>query len=140
MTFVVSYALDVQSHQSTAYFMPKTKSFLQLQREIAALQKEADQARQREIADVISRIKDAISTYQLTASDLGFGASASSRAAAPSGARGPRKPTAQAQKSKSSRPAKYRDDSGNIWVGRGPRPAWLSAALKSGKKLEDFAV
>jgi DNA-binding protein H-NS len=140
MTFVVSYALRDQPNQSTTDFMPKTKTFLQLQREIAALQKEADQARQREVADVISRIKDAISTYQLTASDLGFGAHVSSRAMSPSGARGPRKAAVQAKKSKSSRPVKYRDDSGNIWVGRGPRPAWLSAAIKSGKKLEDFAV
>jgi DNA-binding protein H-NS len=26
------------------------------------------------------------------------------------------------------------------WAGRGLRPRWLVAALKSGKKLEDFAV
>jgi len=120
--------------------MPKTKSFLQLQREIASLQKEADQARQREIADVIGRIKEAIATYQLTASDLGFSPRVSSKAARSPTVRGSRKSIAQAKKSKSARPAKYRDEAGNIWVGRGPRPAWLSAALKSGKKLEDFAI
>ena len=117
----------------------KTKSFAQLQREIATLQKEADQARQREVADVIDRIKEAIKTYQLSASDLGFSARSATKAATPT-ARGGKKPAAHAKKSKSSRPAKYRDGDGNIWVGRGPRPAWLSAALKSGKKLEDFAV
>lgn len=120
--------------------MSKTKSFAQLQREIAALQKEADQARQREVADVIGRIKEAIATYQLTASDLGFSPRLASKASASSGARGTRKSGAHAKQSKSTRPVKYRDDAGNIWVGRGPRPAWLSAALKSGKKLEDFAV
>ena len=123
--------------------MPKTKSFLQLQREIATLQKEADQARQREVADVIGRIKEAIATYQLTASDLGFSPRTTSKAATPPSTRsGARKSATQATKakSKSARPAKYRDDAGNIWVGRGPRPAWLSAALKSGKKLEDFAI
>ena len=99
----------------------KTKSFAQLQREIATLQKEA------------------IKTYQLSASDLGFSARSATKAATPT-ARGGKKPAAHAKKSKSSRPAKYRDGDGNIWVGRGPRPAWLSAALKSGKKLEDFAV
>jgi DNA-binding protein H-NS len=26
------------------------------------------------------------------------------------------------------------------WAGRGLRPRWLTAAIKSGKKLEDFAV
>ncbi len=120
--------------------MSKTKSFAQLQREIAALQKEADQARQREIADVIGRIKEAIAAYQLTASDLGFSARVGPKAPALSGARTARQSAAHAKQSKSSRPVKYRDDAGNIWVGRGPRPAWLSAAIKGGKKLEDFAV
>jgi DNA-binding protein H-NS len=37
-------------------------------------------------------------------------------------------------------PVKYRDKSGNTWAGRGARPRWLVAAIKEGKKLEDFAV
>jgi DNA-binding protein H-NS len=37
--------------------------------------------------------------------------------------------------------AKYRDpDIGMTWAGRGLRPKWISAALKGGKKLEDFLV
>jgi DNA-binding protein H-NS len=36
--------------------------------------------------------------------------------------------------------AKYRDDQGNQWTGRGLKPRWLSAALAAGRKLEDFAV
>ncbi len=37
-------------------------------------------------------------------------------------------------------PSKYRDKSGNTWAGRGAKPRWLVAAIKEGKKLEDFAV
>jgi DNA-binding protein H-NS len=37
-------------------------------------------------------------------------------------------------------PPKYRDKSGNTWAGRGAKPRWLVAAIKDGKKLEDFAV
>src|SRR6476619_4810204 len=37
-------------------------------------------------------------------------------------------------------PAKYRDKAGNAWAGRGAKPRWLVAAIKEGKKLEDFAV
>jgi DNA-binding protein H-NS len=37
-------------------------------------------------------------------------------------------------------PPKYRDRSGNTWAGRGAKPRWLVAAIKEGKKLEDFAV
>jgi DNA-binding protein H-NS len=36
--------------------------------------------------------------------------------------------------------AKYRDKAGNTWAGRGVKPRWLVAAIKAGKKLEDFAV
>lgn len=37
-------------------------------------------------------------------------------------------------------PAKYRDDAGNTWSGRGSQPRWLVAALAGGKKLESMAV
>ena len=37
-------------------------------------------------------------------------------------------------------PAKYRDKAGNTWAGRGAKPRWLVAAIKEGKKLEDFAI
>jgi DNA-binding protein H-NS len=37
---------------------------------------------------------------------------------------------------------KYRnpDNPSETWAGRGLRPRWLAAALKSGKKLEGFAI
>ena len=37
-------------------------------------------------------------------------------------------------------PAKYRDKAGNTWAGRGAKPRWLVAAIKEGKKLEEFSV
>jgi DNA-binding protein H-NS len=37
-------------------------------------------------------------------------------------------------------PPKYRDRSGNTWAGRGARPRWLVAAIKEGKRLEDFLI
>ena len=36
--------------------------------------------------------------------------------------------------------AKYRDEMGNSWSGRGLHPKWLKAAITAGKKIEDFAV
>jgi DNA-binding protein H-NS len=35
---------------------------------------------------------------------------------------------------------KYRDKSGNTWAGRGAQPRWLTAAIKAGKKRDDFLV
>ena len=37
-------------------------------------------------------------------------------------------------------PAKYRSPSGETWAGRGARPRWLVAAIKDGKKLDDFLI
>jgi DNA-binding protein H-NS len=35
---------------------------------------------------------------------------------------------------------KYRSPSGETWAGRGARPRWLVAAIKSGKKVDDFLI
>lgn len=114
------------------------KTYLALQRDIAKLQKEAEAVRQKEVAGVVGRIKEAINTYGLTAQDLGLSGAgkpaAKARKAAdvtPKGRRGA---------AAASRPAKYRDASGNTWGGRGPRPHWLRDALASGKQLQDFAT
>src|SRR5262245_54806230 len=37
-------------------------------------------------------------------------------------------------------PPKYRGPSGNTWAGRGVRPRWLVAAIKGGRKLDDFLI
>ena len=35
---------------------------------------------------------------------------------------------------------KYRDSEGNTWAGRGAQPRWLTAAIKAGKKRENFLI
>ena len=35
-------------------------------------------------------------------------------------------------------PPKYRSPSGETWAGRGAKARWLVAAIKGGKKLDDF--
>jgi DNA-binding protein H-NS len=37
-------------------------------------------------------------------------------------------------------PPKYRGPSGETWAGRGAKPRWLVAAIKGGKKLDDFLI
>jgi DNA-binding protein H-NS len=37
-------------------------------------------------------------------------------------------------------PPKYRGPSGETWAGRGAKPHWLVAAVKGGKKLNDFLI
>ncbi len=104
--------------------------FSQLKRQIEALQSQATEAKAREAAGVVARIKEAIATYSLTREDL-FGGKAAK--------------TSKVSKSKT--PAKQRqtgpkfaDGKGGTWGGMGKRPQWLRDALAAGKKLEDFAV
>jgi DNA-binding protein H-NS len=35
---------------------------------------------------------------------------------------------------------KYKGPGGETWAGRGARPRWLAAAMKGGKKLENFLI
>ena len=37
-------------------------------------------------------------------------------------------------------PPKYRSRSGETWAGRGAKPTWLVAAIKGGKRLDDFLI
>jgi DNA-binding protein H-NS len=104
------------------------QSYLQIQRQIETLQRQAEKLKTEEIAGVVSRIKVAISHYGLTAEQLGFGVKT------------PRSPKAASRVVETVDTAKYADGKGNEWAGRGPRPHWLRDALASGKALEDFAT
>jgi DNA-binding protein H-NS len=101
------------------------KTYAQILEQIEALKEQAEKVRREEIADVVERIKQAISAYGITAADLGF-----------QGKRGRPKGSGAARKGG----VKYRDDKGNVWGGRGPRPRWLREALAAGRSLGDFAA
>lgn len=113
------------------------KTFLQVQKQIEQLQKEAEQLRRKEADGVLSRIKEAIAVYGFTAAELGFGK-------APTQAKVAKKRIAKtARKTPLTSAAatgapKYKDDQGNVWSGRGPRPGWFKAALEAGKSAEEF--
>lgn len=113
-----------------------TKTYTQLMKQIDALSRDAERLKKNEVKDVVTRIKEAIVTYGLTAADLGLGAR-----------RGPKpgfkrsKPSCGKKAVKAAKAVvRFRDGDGNTWVGRGPRPLWLRDALVSGKSLEDFTV
>ena len=111
-----------------------TKSYAQIVKQIESLKQAAEKARRKEAEGVIGRIRDAIQIYKLTAEDLGFG----TQPKATRKTRGPGK--AKVGKTKAPGVAKFRDEAGHSWVGRGKRPDWLRAALAAGKSLSDFAV
>lgn len=113
------------------------KTYAQVIKQIDNLQREADELRRKEVEGVIDRIKEAVRVYGLTAKDLGL-AGVRGIAATPA----PKRKRAGRKAGKAAAPAvaKFRDEAGNTWGGRGPRPVWLRTALANGKKLSDFAV
>lgn len=111
------------------------QTYLQIQRQIETLQRQAERLRQSEVAGVVERIRVAISHYGLTAEQLGFGAGKAGSAKA---RKGMTKKAGGAVGNASS--AGYADDNGNVWGGRGPRPRWLREAIAAGKSLEEFAI
>ena len=112
------------------------KSYSQVQKQIAKLQREADAIKKKEVGGVIERIKSAIAHYELTPDDL-FGEQKSKRSA---GRKAGGKTAAKASLTGRKVPVKYRDENGNTWSARGSQPRWLVAALAGGRKLEDFQV
>ena len=110
-----------------------TKSYIDIQKQIAALRKDAQKVRSKEVRGVIARIRQAVDAYGLTAADLGLDRKRRQNMGA-----APLKVKKPGRKAKSS-VVKYRDGD-NAWSGRGRRPQWLAAALAEGKALEQFAV
>ena len=103
--------------------MKKTETYGAVLAEIQKLEQRAADLRKTELPGVIQRIKEAIEAYGLTAADLGFGAGAAAKVAAP--ARGARGGGASKGKLQTG-VAKYRDPkSGKTWTGRGKPPLWI---------------
>lgn len=114
------------------------KTYEQLQRQIQALQAEADKLRRKELEEVIGRIREAIVFYGITAEDLGL----STKAGAKPKAAGRAKPGRKVAKAvNGAKPAvAYRNEAGQTWGGRGKRPQWLRDALAGGRTLAEFRV
>ncbi|MGK6310786.1 H-NS family nucleoid-associated regulatory protein [Variovorax sp. DT-64] len=111
-----------------------TESYQKIQRQIEALQRQADKLRKKEAEEVVARIKVAIAHYGLTAEQLGLGGTSEQGR---SGARADSRATSRAD-SRSVASARYADGKGNTWSGRGPRPRWLREAIDGGGSIDAF--
>jgi DNA-binding protein H-NS len=92
-------------------------SYKDLQSQIEKLQKQAEQARDKEVAAVVAQIRALMSDYGIQASDLGLSSK---------------------RKRKSGTPAvpKFQNpQTGETWTGRGRAPKWIE-----GKDRAKFAI
>ena len=115
-----------------------SKTYAQLMKQIDSLKAEAELLRKKEVDGVVGRIREAIAHYGLSAADLGLTSTTTTRRAPPVHKTG--KAGKAAPRRASNQPPRFRDESGRVWGGRGPRPKWLREALVAGRKLEEFAV
>lgn len=94
-----------------------SQTYDEIQKQIADLQKKAEDIKKAESADALKQAKDLISKFGFTAKDLGL----SSRSSSKKG------------------DAKYKLDN-KTWTGKGRKPQWVIDYLASGKSLDAIAV
>jgi DNA-binding protein H-NS len=111
-------------------------------KQISKLQVQADSLRSQEKAGVVTRIREAIAHYDITADEL-YGEAKPKRAPAAKAAR-PQKQVRKAAKAaggaKTAGVAKYGDGTGRTWSGVGKRPNWFKEAIAAGKAAEDLLI
>lgn len=91
-------------------------TYAELKAQIQELEKQAEAARQRELAEARSKIQELMQAHGITAADLGR-------------IKGESKP-------RGAVPVKYKDPvSGKTWTGRGRTPSWLE-----GRNKADFLI
>jgi DNA-binding protein H-NS len=118
------------------------QTYAQLQKQIDQLQREASRLRDAEAPGVIERIKHAIAVYRLTAEQLGFGGTTIAAGLAVPAPKPVAQPAPKPQFKSKRKPqfGGFGDKSGNVWSGRGPRPAWLREALLTGHDKNEFRM
>ena len=99
-------------------------------KQIDQLTKEAEKLRQSEVSAAIADIRAKMAQYGITVSDI-VGKERKTRA------KKARKATTTAGRKVAP---KYRGKNGELWTGRGRRPAWVEAELANGRTLEDLAI
>ena len=110
-----------------------SKTYAQIIEQIDILKEQAEKLRRKETEGVVARIREAIAAYGLTPADLGLSAAGTRKKTG-------KKPGPKPGFKRAASGVRYRDNNGNSWSGRGPRPRWLREALLSGKTLADLTV
>ncbi len=101
-------------------------NLIDIQNQIAALQKQAEEIKAQEFNQTVQEIKAKMAAFGITLADLNGGKT--------------RVRKAGAAKSGNPAPAKYRGPNGETWSGRGLMPRWLAALVAQGQSKETFVI
>lgn len=138
--------------------MPSKKatssSLIDIQAQIAALQKRAAEVRSKQYKKAMEEIVALMRAFGITVDEVKKAASniATRVKAAKAPKRRGRPPkkasekplkksgkkAAAAKRSRKPAPVKYKGPGGETWSGRGKQPVWLRTLIDGGRKLEDF--
>ena len=113
-------------------------NLIDIQSQIEALKKQADQIRSKEFDSTLAEIKAKMAAYGITVKDLA--AAEKKRPGKSKQAKEAKAKTAKAPKVTAKVPAKYKGPNGEEWSGRGLKPNWLAALILQGRTKEEFAV
>ena len=101
-------------------------SYKDLIQQIESLRKKAEEARKKELSQVVAEINEKIAAYGLRPGDLKFGSENSAGAA---------------KKGRKQVAPKYRNpQTGKTWTGRGRSPLWIVEAESAGNSREKFLI
>ena len=110
---------------------------IDLQSQIAHLQKQAEEIRAKEFEATIVEIRQKMQAFGITVKDL-----QSTKVKAKPG-RKPKVPAekpAKAKKATAAVAAKYRGPNGETWSGRGLTPKWLASLIAEGGTKEQYLI
>ncbi len=108
-------------------------TLIEINQQIEALQKQADELRVSERASTISEINTKIAAFGLKATELTFPAKKRKVREVQEG-------KVKVRKSKNPVAPKFKGPNGELWSGRGLQPRWLTQAIAAGQARESFAI
>jgi len=102
-------------------------ALIEIQNQIALLQKQANEIRSFELTQTIQEILSKMEAYGITLDDL-------------ERIKGRPRKHSVSNKSVNPAPVKYRGPNGETWSGRGLMPKWLRALTDQGQSKESYLI
>ena len=115
------------------------ENLLQLQSEIARLQKQADEIRFRDRDKTVADILGTMQAYGITVKQLQSKPVKTGKRGRPAKNVKAEKPVAE-KKARVPVAAKYKGPNEELWSGRGLTPKWMKALLEGGATKESFLI
>jgi DNA-binding protein H-NS len=108
---------------------------IDLQSQIASLQKQADEIRTKEFQATIVEIRQKMQAFGITVKDLQSVKAKPGRKAKVTGS----KPS-KVKKTTAAVATKYKGPNGEAWSGRGLTPKWLASLVAAGSTKEQYLI